>query len=51
MFGLLNSLATLVVDVVEVVATPIEIVVDVAKAAIAPVAEAARDLKNDVKSL
>ncbi len=51
MFGLLKSVAGLALDVVEVVATPVEIMVDVASAAIKPVAEVARDLKNEVKNL
>lgn len=51
MFGLFKSVGSLVSDVVEVVATPVEMVVDLADAAIKPVVEAARDLKDDVKSL
>jgi hypothetical protein len=51
MFGLLKSVVELASDVVEVVAAPVEIVVDLADAAIQPFKEAARDIKNDIKSL
>lgn len=36
---------------IAVLATPVEMVVDVADAALKPVVEAARELKDDVKSL
>jgi hypothetical protein len=52
MFGsLFKSVAELACDVVEVVAAPIEIAADLAGAAVKPVAEAARALVDDVKSL
>jgi hypothetical protein len=51
MFGLLKSLGSLAADVVQVVAAPVEIVVDVAAAAVKPVAEAAKELVDEVKSL
>ena len=51
MFGLLKSLGGLAADVVQVVAAPVEMVVDVAAAAVKPVVEAAKELVADVKSL
>ena len=51
MFGLLKSVVDLAVNVVEVVVTPVEMVVDLAGAAVKPLAEVTRDLKADVKSL
>lgn len=38
-------------DVAKVAVAPVEIVVDVAAAAVKPIAEAAEDLVKDVKSL
>lgn len=51
MFGLLDSLVELATDTVKVVAAPVEMVVDLAGAAIKPLAEAATELVEDVKSL
>lgn len=51
MFGLLKSVVELAADVAEVVTKPVEMVVDLADAAIKPVAEAAKDLADDIKSL
>lgn len=51
MFGLLESLAELATDVVKVVAAPVEMAVDLAGAAVKPLADAAGDLVKDVKSL
>ena len=51
MFGLLKSVVDLATDVVKVAAAPVEIVTDLAGAAIKPVAEVAKDLVADVKSL
>lgn len=51
MFGLLKSTAELAVDVVEVIATPVEMAVDLVDATVKPVAEVAKDLAKDIKSL
>lgn len=51
MIGLMKSLGGLAVDVVQVVAAPVEMVVDVAAAAVKPVAKVAKELAADVKSL
>ena len=51
MFGLFKSVVDLATDVVEVVAAPVEAVIDLADAAVKPVAEVARALANDIKSL
>lgn len=51
MFGLLKSVVGLAADVAQVVVAPVEIVADLAGAAVKPVAEAAKDLVADVKSL
>lgn len=51
MFGLLRSVVELATDVVQVVAAPVEMVVDLADAAVKPFSEAAKDLVADVKSL
>lgn len=51
MFGLLKSVADLAVDVVKVAVAPVEIVADLAGAVVKPVAEVAKDLVADVKSL
>lgn len=51
MFGLLKSLGGLAADVAQVVTAPVEMVVDVAAAAVKPVAEVAKELIADVKSL
>lgn len=51
MFGLFKSVVDLAANVVEVVATPVEMVVDLANAAIQPVAEVAEELKKDIKDL
>lgn len=49
--NLLNSLTDLAVNVVKIVAAPVEIVVDLVGAAAKPLAEAAQELVKDVKSL
>jgi hypothetical protein len=51
MFGLLKSVVGLATDVVQVAVAPVEIVADLAGAAVKPVSEAARALVADVKSL
>ena len=51
MFGLLKSLGDLTKNVAEVALAPVEIVVDLAAAATQPLADAAKELKNDVKSI
>src|SRR5450830_2081938 len=51
MFGLLNSVVNLAADVVTVAVAPVEIVVNLAGAAAKPVAEAAKELVKDVKSI
>lgn len=51
MFELFKSVAELATDVVKVVATPVEMITDLADAAIKPVAEVARELADDIKSL
>lgn len=51
MFGLLKSVTDLVSDVATVVVAPIEIASDLVGAAVKPVAEVARDMVADVKSL
>lgn len=47
----LDSVIELTKDVFEVVSTPVEIAVDLADAAIKPMAEAAKEIKDDIKSL
>jgi hypothetical protein len=51
MFGLLNSIVDLATDVAKVVAAPVEIAVDLAGAVVKPVAEVARGIADDIKSL
>jgi diacylglycerol kinase len=51
LFGLFKSVIDLATDVAEVVATPVEMAVDLVGAAVKPLAEVAADLKNDIKSL
>jgi hypothetical protein len=51
MFGLFNSVVDLASDVVKVVVAPVEMAVDLAGAAVKPLAEAAKDLTKDIKSL
>lgn len=51
MFGLLKSLTDLATDVTKVALAPVEMVVDLAGAAVKPVVEVAKDLVADVKSL
>ena len=46
-----DSVIGLTKDVFEVVTTPVEIAVDLADAAIKPMAEAAKEIKDDIKSL
>lgn len=49
--GLFDSIFDLAKDVAAVVATPIEMAVDLTGAAVKPIAEAAKELASDVKSL
>ena len=49
--GLFNSLVDLTSNVVKVVTAPVEMAVDVTTAVVKPLAEAAKDLTDDVKSL
>lgn len=51
MFSLFKSVVDLAADVAQVVVAPVEIVSDLAGAAVKPVAEVAKDLIADVKSL
>jgi hypothetical protein len=51
MFGLFKSVTDLVTDVVQVVTTPVEVVVDLADAAVKPLVEATNEIKKDIKSL
>jgi hypothetical protein len=51
MFGLLKSLTDLAGDVATVALAPVAIVVDLTGAAVKPLAEVAKDLAADVKSL
>lgn len=51
MFGLLKSAFNLAGDVVSVAIAPVEIAVDLAGAAVKPLAAVAKDLARDVKSL
>lgn len=46
-----DSVIVLTKDVFEVVTTPVEIAVDLADAIVKPMAEAAKEMKDDVKSL
>lgn len=51
MFRLFKSLTDLAGDVAAVVVAPIEMAVDLTGAAVKPLAEAANDLTDDIKSL
>lgn len=51
MFGFLDSVVDLVGDVAKVALAPVAIAVDLAGAAVKPLAEVAKDLTADVKSL
>lgn len=51
MFGLLDSLVGLTKNVVEVVAAPVTIAATLAQKATEPLADAARDIVEDVKSI
>lgn len=51
MFGLLKSVTDLAADVTKVVVAPVEVVVDLAGAVVKPVAEAAEEIVEEVKSL
>jgi len=51
MFGLFKSVVDLAADVATVVVAPVEIAVDLAGAAVKPVAEVARDLAKGFKSM
>ncbi len=51
MFGLLGSAFDLATNVVKVVAAPVEVVVDLANAAVKPIAEVAEELVQEVKDL
>lgn len=49
--GIFDSLTDLTKDVFEVVSAPIEVVVDIADASIKPIADAAKEIKDEVKTL
>lgn len=51
MFGLLNSVIDLAANAATVVVKPVEMVIDLANAAVKPVAEVAKELADDVKKL
>lgn len=51
MFGFLKSLTDLATDLTKVALAPVEIAVDLVGAVAKPLAEAAKDLAADVKSL
>ena len=51
MFGLFDSVFDLVGDVAKVALAPVEMAVDLAGAAVKPLAEVAKVLVDDVKSL
>lgn len=51
MFGLFKSVTGLATNVATVVLKPVEITVDLADAALKPLAEAAKDLSDGVKRL
>lgn len=51
MFGLLKSVADLATDVAAVVVAPVAVAVDLAGAAVKPVAEVAQGLASEIKSL
>lgn len=46
-----DSVIGLTKDVFEVVTTPVEIAVDLADAIVKPMAQAAKEIKDDIKSL
>jgi hypothetical protein len=49
--GIFDSLTSLVGNVATVVLKPVEVVVDLADAAVKPVADVAKDLADDIKSI
>ena len=49
MFGILTSVCELVEDVVDIAVAPLEIAVDVTKAAIRPIADATTAIKDEIK--
>lgn len=49
--SIFDSVIGLTKDVFEVVTTPVEIAVDLADAIVKPIAQAAKEIKDDVKSL
>ncbi len=51
MFSLFKSVVELTTDVAKVVATPVEMAVDLADAAVKPLVEVAEDLSKEIKSL
>ena len=51
MFGLFNSVAELVSDTVKVVSAPFQGVVELADSVVKPIAEAAQELVEDIKSI
>ncbi len=51
MFGLFKSITDLATDVATVALAPVAIVADLAGAAVKPMAEVAKELADDVKSL
>lgn len=51
MFGIFDSVFELAKDVTKIVVAPVEMVADLAGAAVKPLAEVAEDLVKDIKSL
>jgi hypothetical protein len=51
MFGLLNSVISLASDAAKIVIAPVEMAADLAGAVVKPLAEVAKDLTADIKSL
>lgn len=49
--GLFDSLVELTTNTVKVVAAPVEVVAELANAAVKPIAEAAEEIVEDVKSI
>lgn len=51
MFGLLNSIADLATDVTKVALAPVGVMVDLAGAVVKPLANVAKELVDEAKSL
>lgn len=49
--SIFDSVIGLTKDVFEVVSTPVEIAIDLADAVVKPMAQAAKEIKDDIKSL